>query len=322
MKKQLEELIHILLGDLSESIYSDTEKIDAYANKINGLLDIRKGSKDQLLTTHISETVIAPLAFWGTGSNEKTSFVHIGMSPLYNKNIHLQKQEAGDKWSSYFNYYTSGHDLLDDKNIIKLLYVLNEEHEQGKITIEDIQRKLLLSKDDLLKHFSEDGLMFAYLMPFHSHAFDTNLNGIEYLMEEIPSYKKYIQRLMTHIKYNLTEDGLIFCDGYSESKIVRSLLEKKGGEVTLENKFFTLMKWEAKTALLLNDPLNSRHGLRSDMEIDQVIGKIKGDVPILDDFCKDLLEKRTDEDYKSRGQRIQGKKLKKIAVKHIRKTGE
>ena len=326
MKKQLEELTGILLGDLSDSIYKDTEIIDKYAKKINQLLDIKRGSQDELLTTHISETVIAPLPFWGYSENDKVNFVHLNLSPIYGKNIHLEKQEAGDLWATYFNYFTSGKDCIHDMNIIKLLYVLFEDHEEGKITVEDIQQKLELSKDDLFGYFSSKGLMFASLVPFHSHGFDTNANGIEYLENELPSYKKYLQRLMTHIKYNMTENGILFCNNYSESRIARSLLEKKGATVLVENDLLTLMKWESKTAVLLNDHLNTRRGLRSDQEIDKVMTLVKNidnqGHAQLETFCNELLQKRADDDHKQRGQRIKGTKLKKIAIKNIRKTGE
>ncbi len=62
MKNQLKKITEMLLeDDISNSIYSDTSKINELTQKFNSSLGINMDSKEALLSTHISETVISPL---------------------------------------------------------------------------------------------------------------------------------------------------------------------------------------------------------------------------------------------------------------------
>ena len=113
--------------------------------------------------------------------------------------------------------------------------------------------------------------------------------------------------------------------GYENSKVIHSLLEENNAELLVDNQLLTVQKWGTKYAVLFNDNLYTRHGLRSDIEIDAVVIKIKALIDGsetadgLNGFCTQLINERSEEEFKARGERIKGCKLKKIEVKRFRK---
>ena len=338
MKNEMKDLTKILLGgeNLSRYISDDMHIVDAIANKFNNLLDIKPNTMDELKTSHTSKTPIAPVVFSGICNKPKFDFVYMSLTPEYNKSrIHSEKQVAGEKWHDYIEFYAS-HKVFDFTNewnsshytnVIKLLFALYEEHEAGKISIEDIEKQLGTEKkaifNTLLKGKS---ILFPSIVPFHSQGFNTNMNGINHLRDNVPGYDKYLDALLDYIKTNTEDNGIIISNGYADSRVIHSLLESDGAELLLDNQLFSIQKWDTKYAVLFNDHLFSRHGLRSDLEIDTVMTKVihilKNDtdtVKELDEYCKVLLEKRAEEEHKNRGKRINGGKLKRMAVKKLRK---
>jgi len=146
------------------------------------------------------------------------------------------------------------------------------------------------------------------------------------LKEKISGYDAYLSNLISLVKEETVENGLILSTDYSTSKILHNIISEDEAEVLLENLLFTLCKWDDKYVLLFNDPLISRHGLRSDLEVDEIITKVKDLISnekdalkVLEAYCDQLLMKRKEEDFKDRGKRIKGKSLKTFSVKKLRK---
>lgn len=340
MRREMKDLTKILLGGENLSLYisDDMHIVDAIAKKFNNLLDIDSNTTDELRTSHTSKTPIAPLAFSGMSSKPKFDFVYMSLSPEYNKSrIHSEKQVAGEKWNDYIEFYTSNKvfDFTNEwnsshyTNVIKLLFALYEDHEMGKISIEDIEKQLDTEKKDIFNTLLKDkSILFPSIVPFHSQGFNTNMNGINHLRESMPGYDKYVDALLDYIKKNTEDNGIILSNGYADSRVIHSLLESDGAKSLLENQLFSIQKWDSKYAVLFNDHLFSRYGLRSDFEIDTVMTHImtilkndsenKGLIE-LEEYCKALLEKRKEEDHKNRGKRINGGQLKRVAVKKLRK---
>ena len=335
MKNELIKLTRVLLeSDLSSSIYDDTYIIDETASKFNKLLDIKKGSDDELITTHISETVISPIAFYGLDIKKKFDIVCMSLSPsIHPILIRLEKQGAGEKWNDYFNFYTSEKILdhiykltaNDYTNIGKLIYALTSEHGTSKVSIEDIKKDLGVEKKEIITTLMKNNsIIFSHIMPFHSIGFNTNMNGIKQLRKNSPGYDKYLDDLLNFIKNSTKDNGIILSTGYENSKVVHSLLAENNAESLVDNQLLTVQKWASKYAVLFNDNLYTRHGLRSDTEIDAVVIKIKAlidgseTVDGLNKFCDKLINDRSEEEFKSRGKRIKGSKVKKFEVKSFR----
>ncbi|MBI9010844.1 MAG: hypothetical protein JEZ08_01340 [Clostridiales bacterium] len=340
MRKEMKDLTKILLGGENLSLYisDDMHIVDAVANKFNNLLDIKPNTIDELKTSHTSKTPIAPIAFSALSHKPKFDFVYMSLTPEYDKSrVHSEKQVAGEKWNDYINFYTSNKyfDFTNEwnsshyTNVIKLLFALYEDHETGKISIEDIEKQLNTEKKYIFNTLLKDkSILFPSIVPFHSQGFNTNMNGINHLRDNMPGYDKYLDALLDYIKTSTEDNAIIISNNYADSRVVYSLLESDGAELLLDNQLLSVQKWDSKFAVLFNDHLFSRHGLRSDFEIDTVMTHIttllkngsenKG-IKELEDYCKSLLEKREEEDHKSRGQRIKGNKLKKVAVKKLRK---
>lgn len=335
MKNELRKLTKVLLeSELSSSIYGDTYIIDATARKFNELLDIKKGSNDELITTHISETVISPLAFYGLDIKKKFDIVCMSLSPgIHPILIRLEKQGAGEKWNDYFNFYTSEKILdhiykytaNDYTNMGKLIYALTSEHDTSKVSIEDIKKHLGVEKKEIITALMKNNsIIFSHIMPFHSIGFNTNMNGINQLRKNSPGYDKYLNELLNFIQTSTKDNGIILSTGYENSKVVHSLLAENNAESLVDNQLLTVQKWGTKYAVLFNDHLYTRHGLRSDIEIDAVVIKVKAlidgseTVDGLNKFCDQLINDRSEEEFKARGARIKGSKLKKIEVKSFR----
>ncbi len=340
MKKQFRKMTTLLFGEevLSNSIYSDTNKINTLTQEFNSSLEISKNSKEALLSTHISETVIGPLPFYGVKNKEKFDFVYMQLTASYDsKRIHIEKQSAGDDWNSYYDFYTSNkiiEFLKEEKSrftrsLSKVLFSLYNEHEIGKIDLDHIASKFSIEQNEILTRLVKDkSILLANLVPFHSNLFDTNMNGINHLRETIPSFDKYLNNLLEYINKNTEDNAIIMTNGFVNSRVVQALLELEGAGKLLENKLFTLLKWNTKYAVLFNDQFISRHGLRTDLEIDKVLSLVssisKGDLKAeayineLKDYSDDLLEKRSEEDFKDRGRRIKGSKAKGFNITKIK----
>lgn len=340
MKKALEDITKVLFGseELSNSIYKDTHIIDELTQRFNHALEIRKDSREALTSTHISETVIAPLAFYGVQNKPKYDFVYMQLTPKYEgTKIHLEKQSAGDHWKSYYDFYTS-HKVFDflkegnlgeNRNLSKLIFALYENHELGKITLEDISKKFDTEKTEVLSTLLEGkSILLPHIVPFHSPGFETNANGINHLRETIPSYDQYLTTLLDYIKTNTEDNGIIMSNGFADSRVIHSLLDSDGATLLLENQLFSFMKWDTKFALLFNDQLISRLGLRSDFEIDKIVSIVRQilennevideNVQELKVYSDALIEKRMADEFKDRGQRITGQKVKGIKSKGLR----
>lgn len=337
MKKDLRMLTEVLFaGDkLSRVIYEDTAKVDAVTKSYNDALEIHVNGREALKSTHLSETVISPLAFYGKKEDQSYDFVYVKLTPEYDQNkIHLEKQAAGDTWDTYFDFYTNGKvfDFMNEskstgyRNLMKLMYANNHDHKLGEITLEHMVKNLNIEANQLSQVMMADqSVLVAHLVPFHSQAFDTNMNGINHLRSTFNGYEKYLNDLVAYIKSSTKEDGLIVTTGYSDSKLMKTLVAEDQGEELVDNQLFSLIKWEDKYLLAFNDLLISRFGLRTDVEIDTVVtyakaviqGKDQG-IETLRSYGQTLIEQRAEDDYKDRGKRIKGNKLKSIRVKKLR----
>ena len=339
MKSKLRALTNLLIGkdELSYSIYNDSDRINETVEKYNHLLELRASGSDGLKVTHISETVISPLPFYGVKDKDKFDIVCVNLTPDYNKHrIHMEKQSAGENWKNYFDFYTSHKvfDFISEEhssyfmNMTKLFYAMYKPHELAEISIENMEKNLSVEKQELFKKVIEDkSILFAHLVPFHSEGFDSNINGINHLRENMPSYDQYLTELLDYMKENIEDQGIIMSNGFADSKVLDQLLRSSGGEVVLENQLLTIQKWHNKWAILFNDQPFTRFGLRSDLEIDTVmkhiVDQIKNspsDFNGLKDYCQLLLTERQEDEFKARGQRIKGSSLKKMSVKNLRKN--
>lgn len=340
MKNELKKITQVLFGEeeLSSSMYSDTDRVDTLTQKFNSALDLNKDAREAFRSTHISKTVISPLAFYGVKNKPKFDFVYMRLTPgFHDIRIRMEKQSAGDDWKSYYDFYTSNK-ILDflkednssfNRNLNKLFFALYEEHELGKITLEDIGAKVTTEKTEVFnKLIEEKSVIFPYIVPFHSYGFDINLNGINHLRETIPTYDKYLNELFEYIKTNTEDNGIIVTNGFADSRVVHGLLDSYGATLLLENKLFSFLKWDTKYAILFNDQIITRHGLRSDYEVDKVLSIIRHilngadintSVQELKEYCNALLDNRSEEDFKDRGKRIKGVKSKGIKVKSFGK---
>jgi len=340
MNKEMKRINQVLMGKLSDSIYEDTDKINRITNLYNETLEIKTNHPDAFVSTHESETVISPVVFKTFGQTETFDLVFLSMAPSIHSNIHLEKQAAGERWVNHYNFYngsrlvdyvSQGH-LNEYTNMMKLLYTLKFSHPESKITIEDILNSLSVEKEDLMSKITENhSVMMPYLLPFHSKTFETNMNGINELRKNIPAYDAYLEALLALVYDKTDENSLIVGHGFSVSQVTSALLVELDASIVLENGLFSILNWNKRHVLLFNDLLFSRRGLRSDVEIDQVVTMIKNvlfndaSLEELNDYCNDMIDKRQAEDFKNRGKRINGGKVKGIAfkkAKKVRKTDE
>lgn len=335
MNKEMKRINQILMGKLSDSIYEDTDKINRITASYNETLEIKANHTDAFVSTHESETVISPVVFKTFGHKEVFDMVLISVAPSLNTNIHLEKQTAGERWVNHYNFYNGerltqyigeGHSN-EYTNMMKLLYTLKFDHKPSMITIEEMLKTLDVEKVDLLSRLTNDhAVMMPYLLPFHSKSFETNMNGINELRKNIHAYDEYLEALLSLIYDKTDKNTLIVGHGFSASQVTSALLIERDASIVAENKLFTILNWQQRHVVLFNDPLFSRHGLRSDVEIDDIVSRIKdvlfddGDLKALNDYCIAMIDERQAKDFENRGKRINGGKVKGIAFKKPRRA--
>lgn len=339
MDNKLKALTRLLFGEegLSHSIYSDTDRVHDLVDQYNKALELKATGVDGLKTKHISETVIAPLAFYGINTDKALDMVCVNLTPAYASNrIHLEKQAAGEHWQSYFDFYTSQKVMdfyKEDTSsyyltMTKIIYGLYEDHDLGKIATEDLQAAYGVEKSDLLQAvMANKAMMFAHIVPFHSQGFDTNIHGINHLRTSIDAYDVYLSELLNHIKVQTKDKGIIMTNKFADAKVMHQLLADDGAESIINNSLISVQNWSGKWAIFFNDQPFTRYGLRSDLEIDTVICHLRdlmdqkeASVERLETYCQTLLDQRQAEDFKARGERIKKSKLKKLSVKKLRNT--
>lgn len=240
MRNFMKELTGTLLGinNINDDIASYKTEIINKVHLMNEELNI--SGESYRLRTSENNILMAPVTMPCLQQSEKLNFVYFGLNPGYGDDTYQEKIAAFGYDGGYYNFYNSYgiYDyLLESKEntyyqrVMKVMYAIFEESAKDSISIGDIRKAFGYNNvspaykyDHLVfRQLTKDqSIAFPELIPFHSQKFSTSFDKIKDKLEHLDIYKNYLDEMLTFIKNNLSEEGIVIANG----KPVMSLLEE------------------------------------------------------------------------------------------------
>ncbi|PAB61345.1 hypothetical protein [Anaeromicrobium sediminis] len=261
MKDIMKELTATILGlsTVSEDINKHMNQVLNLVETFNTTLDPK--NKKHMFVAKDQETFIAPVAIAGLKNKEELDLVYFGLNPKFGDDTSKEKRQAINHKSGYYNFYHSkaifdylmnGKSNTYYKRVIRVLFSIFGHPEMNTIKISNIRKRYGFDENkdheiffDLLKSKS---IAFPELIPFHSWKFNLSDSDVAILRKSIPSYDRYVNKLMKYIAENLSADGVVISNGQKASNVIKNhLISMKLEErafLVYDDKAMEVYKWK------------------------------------------------------------------------------
>jgi hypothetical protein len=276
MNESFLQLVECLTGKKPTGpIRNYKEELDAIVNKFNTTLEISDVEKMFHSTFYDTDTIISPVPF--STFSRKAKFVYFGLNPKLDMNstekTRFEKELAGDTWEEYADFYTSDR-------VLKLVLSQRSKYVLNKISIiESLKQGKYVSWPEFKEDLSEEQIqekaksllslfMGVECIPFHSKTFNLGMSELNKLLNQVPEYACYIQKLFETIVASTENDAWIICNGANACNTFKKLVNSNEsfGKLTMikdesTTRAYSFHKWNNRKVIFWHHQLGA-YGLR------------------------------------------------------------